>query len=93
MIREGSYLLLDDTTWQRQTKVAEAVSKVWSSTAGSARLGMQVALLVWTDGRQKIPGSMRLWQKGGKSKVELARETIQEAAERGISPKYMPFDS
>lgn len=93
MIREGGYLLLDDTTWQRQTKVAEAVSKVWSSTAGSVRLGMQVVLLVWTDGESKIPISMRLWQKGGKSKVELAQEMIQEAAERGISPKYVLFDS
>ena len=93
MIHEGGYLLLDDTTWQRQAKTAEAVSKVWSSTAGSVRLGMQVVLLVWTDGKRKIPVSMRLWQKGGKSKVELAREMIQEAADRGLCPKYVLFDS
>ena len=93
MIKEGGYLLLDDTAWQRQTKAAEAVSKVWSSTAGSVRLGMQVVLLVWTDGQRKIPLSMRLWQKGGKSKVELATEMLREAAERGISPKYVLFDS
>jgi len=30
---------------------------------------MQVVLLIWTDGKRKIPVSMRLWQKGGKSKV------------------------
>jgi putative transposase len=93
MIHQGGYLLLDDTTWQRQTKVAEAVSKVWSSTAGSVRLGMQVVLLVWIDGNSKVPVSMRLWQKGGKSKVELAREMLQEAALRGICPKYVLFDS
>lgn len=93
MIHEGGYLLLDDTTWQRQAKLAEAVSKVWSSTAGSVRLGMQVVLLVWTDGNRKIPVNMRLWQKGGKSKVELAREMIQEAADRGLCPKYVLFDS
>jgi SRSO17 transposase len=93
MIHEGGYLLLDDTTWQRQAKLAEAVSKVWSSTAGSVRLGMQVVLLVWTDGKRKIPISMRLWQKGGKSKVVLAAEMIREAAERGINPKYVLFDS
>lgn len=93
MIHEGGYLLLDDTTWQRQTKVAEAVSKVWSSRAGSLRLGMQVVLLVWTDGRRKIPVSMRLWQKGGKSKVELATEMIREAADRGLCPEYVLFDS
>lgn len=93
MILEGGYLLLDDTTWQRQTKCSEAVAKVWSSTAGGVRLGMQVILLIWTDGKRKIPVSMRLWQKGGKSKVELAQEMISEAAARGISPKYVLFDS
>jgi len=74
-------------------QLAEAVSKVWSSTAGGVRLGMQVVLLVWTDGKRKIPVSMRLWQKGGKSKVELAREMIREAADRGLCPKYVMFDS
>ena len=93
MIHDGGYLLLDDTTWQRQAQLSEAVSKVWSSTSSGVRLGMQVVLLVWTDGQRKIPVSMRLWQKGGKSKVELAREMIQEAADRGICPKYVLFDS
>jgi hypothetical protein len=41
MIQKGGYLVLDDTTWQRQTKRSEAVSKVWSSTAGRVRPGMQ----------------------------------------------------
>ena len=50
---------------------------------------MQVVLLIWTDGQRKIPLSMRLWQKGGKSKVELAQEMLFEANERGIQPK--PF--
>ena len=93
MIQEGGYLLLDDTTWQRQAKRAEAVSKVWSSTAGSVRLGMQVVVLVWTDGHRKVPVSMRLWQKGGKSKVVLAQEMIREAADRDLCPKYVLFDS
>jgi hypothetical protein len=81
MFHAGGYLLLDDTTWQRRANRAEAVSKVWSSTAGSVRLGMQVVLLVWADGHRKIPVGMRLWQKGGKSKVELAKELIREAAD------------
>lgn len=93
MIQPGGYLVLDDTTWQRQTKVAEAVAKVWSSTAGGVRLGMQVVLLIWTDGKHKVPISMRLWQKGGRSKVELATEMLQEAADWGLQPKYVLFDS
>lgn len=93
MIHPGGYLVLDDTTWQRQTKVAEAVSKVWSSTAGGVRLGMQAVLLIWTDGKRKVPISMRLWQKGGKSKVELAEEMLREAANWGLKPNYVLFDS
>jgi hypothetical protein len=54
---------------------------------------MQVVLLIWTDGQRKIPVSMRLWQKGGKSKVELAQEMLSEAAERRMRPKYVLFDS
>src|SRR5436305_7436407 len=34
MILEGGYLLLDDTTWQRQTKRSKAVAKVCSSSTG-----------------------------------------------------------
>jgi len=93
MIHPGGYLVLDDTTWQRQTKVAEAVAKVWSSSAGGVRLGMQVVLLIWTDGKRKVPISLRLWQKGGKSKVELAIEMLREAAAWGVQPKYVLFDS
>ena len=93
MILQGGYLLLDDTTWQQQAKHSQAVPKVWSSKAASVRLGMQVVALVWTDGKRKIPVSIRLWQKGGKSKVELAQEMIREAADRGIGPKYVLFDS
>jgi Transposase DDE domain len=93
MIHQGGYLVLDDTTWQQQAKRSEAVSKVWSSTAGGVRLGRQVVLLIWTDGQRQIPVAMRWWQKGGKSKVELAQEMLSEAAERGICPKYVLFDS
>jgi hypothetical protein len=93
MIHQGGYLVLDDTTWERWAKHAEAVSWVWSSSAGHITQGMQVVLLIWTDGKRKIPVSMRLWQKGGKSKVELAQEMLSEAFERGIRPKYVLFDS
>jgi putative transposase len=93
MIHQGGYLVLDDTTWERWAKHSEAVSWVWSSSAGHITQGMQVVLLIWTDGKRKIPVSMRLWQKGGKSKVELAQEMFSEAAEWGISPKYVLFDS
>jgi hypothetical protein len=72
MVTAGGYLVLDDTRWRRWAGKAEAVSWVWSSSAAHIVRGMQVVLLVWTGGRVKVPVGMRLWQKGGKSKVALA---------------------
>ena len=93
MIHQGGYLVLDDTTWEPRAKHSEAVSWVWSGSAGHIAQGMQAVLLIWTDGQRKIPVAMRLWQKGGKSKVELAQELLSEAFEQGIRPKCVLFDS
>ncbi len=93
LVREGGYLILDDTTWVRWAKQSEAVSWVWSSTHARTVRGMQVVLLIWTDGRVKIPLGLRLWRKGGKSKVTLAAELVREASRRGMRPQYVLFDS
>jgi hypothetical protein len=93
LVREGGYLILDDTCWVRWAKHSEAVSWVWSSTHGRTVRGMQVVLLVWTDGRRRVPLGLRLWQKGGRSKVELAAELLREAHRRGVRPEYVLFDS
>ncbi|GAC1446255.1 MAG: transposase [Pyrinomonadaceae bacterium] len=93
MVREGGYLVIDDTTWQRWAKRSEAVSFVWSSTHARTVRGRQVVLLMWTDGCVKVPLGIRLWRKGGKSKVELAADLLREAKRRGLSPQYVLFDS
>src|SRR5215213_3613553 len=79
MVTSGGYPLLDDTAWRRWAEKSEAVSWVWSSSAAHVVRGRQVVLLVWTDGRIKVPVGMRLWQKGGKSKVALAEELLRAA--------------
>lgn len=93
LVREGGYLILDDTTWPRFAKRAAAVSLVWSSTAGRVILGMQVVLLVWTDGHWKIPLGLRFWRTGGPSKVVLAEQLLREAQRRGLRPTDVLFDS
>jgi hypothetical protein len=93
LVNSGGYLVLDDTTWERCAKHSEAVSWVWSSSAGHITQGMQVVLLIWTDGYWKVPVGIRLWRKGGQSKVELALELLSEAAQRGLQPEYVLFDS
>jgi hypothetical protein len=93
MVREGGYLIIDDTAWARWAVQAEAVSWVWSSTHGRVLRGHQVVLLVWTDGVVRVPLGMRLWKKGGSSKVELAEQLLREAERRGMRPEYVLFDS
>jgi hypothetical protein len=93
LVREGGYLILDDTCWARWAKQSEAVSWVWSSTHGRSVRGMQVVLLIWTDGQVKVPLGLRVWHKGARSKVELAAELLREAKRRGLCPQYVLFDS
>lgn len=93
LVGQKGYLILDDTTWQRWTKKAEAVSFVWDSRVGKIVFGMSVVLLIWTDGKRKVPLGIRVWQKGGKSKVVLAQELLRQAHVRGLSPDFVLFDS
>jgi hypothetical protein len=93
LVGEKGYLVLDDTTWQRWTKKAEAVSYVWDSTLGKVVFGMSVVLLIWTDGKRKVPLGIRVWRKGTKSKVELAAELLRQAHSRELNPEFVLFDS
>lgn len=93
MVREGGYLIIDDTAWARWAVQSEAVSWVWSSTHGRVLRGHQVVLLIWTDGQVRVPLGVRLWRKGSYSKVELAAHLLREAERRGIKPQYVLFDS
>src|SRR5262249_22872140 len=93
LVHEGGYLVIDDTSWERFTRVAEAVSWVWSSSVGKPVWGMQVVLLLWTKGKWKVPLGIRLWRKGGPSKVELAIELLRQARRRRLQPAYVLCDS
>ena len=93
LVKSGGYLIIDDTTWERFGKKMEGVSYVWDSTIGKKVYGMQVVVLIWTDGKLRVPLSIRIWLKGGKSKVKLAEEMLWEAQRRGLNPIYVLFDS
>lgn len=93
LVQMGGYLVIDDTSWERFTRVADAVSWVWSSSVGKPVWGMQVVLLLWTNGKWKVPVGIRLWRKGGPSKVELAIGLLRQARRRGLQPAYVLCDS
>ena len=91
-VKDG-YLIIDDTIWQRFGKKLEGVSYVWDSTISKKVFGTNVVLLIWTDGKSRIPLGLRIWKKGGKSKLKLAEEMLFESRRRGISPMYVLFDA
>jgi putative transposase len=93
LVVTGGYLVLDDTSWERFTRVADAVSWVGSGSAGKPVWGMQVVLLLWTDGKWRVPLGIRLWRKGGPSKVELASGLLSQAHRWGVQPACILFDS
>lgn len=93
LIKAGGYLIIDDTTWHRCGKKIAGVSFVWDSSIGKKIYGMQVVVLMWTDGKVRVPLGLRFWQKGGKSKLKLAEELLWEAHRRGVSPLFVLFDS
>jgi hypothetical protein len=70
LVPRGGYLIIEDTSWERFTHVAEAVSWGWSRSVGKPVWGMQVVLLLWTNGKGKVPLGVRIGRKGGPSKVE-----------------------
>lgn len=92
-VSADGYLIIDDTTWTRFGKKLEAAAFVWDSTLGKRVSGMQVVLLIWTNGRKRIPVGIRIWQRGGKSKLKLAEEMLSEARRRRLTPAYVLFDS
>lgn len=84
--------MIDDTRWERVTRVADAVSWVGASSGGEAVWGMQV-VLVWTDGKGKVPVGIRIWRQDGPSKVELAIGFLRQARRRGRQPTYVLAES
>jgi putative transposase len=92
-VLSGGYLVIDDSSWERFTRVADAVSWVWSSSVGKPVWGMQVVMLFWTDGKWKVPLGIRLWRKGGPSKIEWAIGLLSQAQRWGLQPAYILCDS
>jgi putative transposase len=92
---ERGYLIIDDTVVPRPFATAvEGLAWVFSSQQGKPVYGFSVVLLIWTDGRVRIPLGIRLWHKGGPSKLALALELRSYARHRlHCRPAYVLFDA
>src|SRR5262249_54427580 len=90
--RAGTLLSMTPTG-NGSTVLRKGAGGVWSASAGKPVWGMQVVLLLWTDGCWKGPVGIRLGRAGGRSKVELAVGLLCYAQRLGLTPQYVLFDS
>ena len=75
---ERGDLLIDATVMPKPFATALAgLAWGFSSREGKPVSGLAVVLLVWTNGRRRLPRGLRLWRKGGPSKYALAREVLR----------------
>jgi hypothetical protein len=74
---ERGYLIIDDTVVPKPFATAmESLAWVYSSQERKPVYGFSLVLLIWTNGMLRIPLGVRLWHRGGPSKIELALERV-----------------
>ena len=93
LIGQGGYLMLDDTVLEKWGAAIFGVYWVYSSRLGKVVQGINVVLLVWSDGKRRVPIGIKLWRKGGPSKVVLAGKLLRWAHRLDLHPQYVLFDS
>jgi putative transposase len=92
---QRGYLIIDDTVIPKPFATAmEGLAWVFSTQERRPVYGFSLVLLVWTDGRLRIPLGLRLWHRGGPSKYVLALELLSYARNRlRCRPEYVLFDA
>ncbi len=94
LIEPGGYLVLDDTTLQKFTDSLNCIFKLKDTKTGGFILGIQVVLLIWSNGRISLPVGFHLYRgKDKTSKHDLALQLLRKARWLGIEPEYVLFDS
>lgn len=90
----AGWLVIDDT-WLPKcfSAISEFVSKVYSGKHKRPMWGMSVVMLLWTDGKWRIPLDIRVWLRGGKTKPELALEMLSTVRNKlRWKPRWVCFD-
>jgi putative transposase len=92
---ERGYLIIDDTVVPKPFATGmEGLAWVFSSQERKPVYGFSLVLLIWTNGTLRIPLGVRLWRRGGASKIELALELLSYARNRlRCRPEYVLFDA
>jgi len=92
-INQGGWLQLDDTVLEKWGPMIFGVFWVYSSRLQKVVRGINVVVLIWTDGTRRVPIGIKIWRRGGPSKVVLASKLLRWARRLGLMPEYVLFDS
>ena len=92
-VLRGGYLILDDTVLDKFGTAIFGVHWVYCSRLQKVVRGLNLVVLLWTDGKRRLPIAIKLWRKGEKSKVELASQLLRRAHWLGVQPDYVLMDS
>lgn len=92
---EGGTLILDDSFMLRYSSGKLDLKKLKDTARNRWAYGYQVVLLIWTNGKVRLPIGFRVFTCKHKetSKIELALELLKEAKALGFKPEYVLFDS
>jgi len=89
----GGWLELDDTVLDKFGAQIFGVSWVYCSRLQKVVRGINLVVLLWTDGRRRVPIGIRIWRKGKQSKVVLGAKRLRWAKHLGVRPEYVVMDS
>lgn len=93
LIKPGGWLEIDDTVLDKFGERIFGVSWVYSSRQQRVVQGINVVVLIWTDGQRRIPIGIKLWRKGGPTKIVLAARLLRWAKRLGLQPDFVVMDS
>ena len=91
----GGMLVLDDTTLdKRYARAIELVTRHWSGKHRAVVQGINLITLLWTDGNAHWPCDFRIYDtRDGQTKNDHFRAMLDVAAQRGLQPALVAFDS
>jgi hypothetical protein len=93
LIKPGGWLEIDDTVLDKFGARIFGVSWVYSSRQQRVVQGLNVVVLLWTDGQRRVPVGLKLWRKGDPTKIVLAARLLRWAKRLGLQPDYVVMDS
>lgn len=93
-LRDG-WLIIDDTViGKRFAEKIENLAWVFDSKIGKSILGLNIVVLVWSNGKITVPLSLKIYTAhSDKTKIDLAIELLEYAKFLKITPKYVVFDA